>query len=319
MRHSFAAVPFALMCGTVAAQTAPPPQELAAKVWLIPGTFPEGRMPDGNTVVFATETGLVVMDTGRHDWHRRAILDFVAARQRPVVAIVNSHWHLDHVSGNRDIKRLFPQAKLYTGTAVERMVRDVFPKGIQRSEAFLATGKAQPGMAEDIRTDIETRRHPQALVPEVPVTASGVHAIDGLKLEIRLAPHAATEGDVWVYEPDSRIAAAGDLITFPVPFLDTACLKGWRAALNEVAATPFVTVVPGHGAPMDRPRFLAYKAAFEAFTDCIASKEDKSACAAGWVKALPEAAADPRAAEMAAAYVEFLRMNGGNAPMCLAP
>jgi glyoxylase-like metal-dependent hydrolase (beta-lactamase superfamily II) len=319
MRFPLPALLCAVSCGGAAAQTAPPPQELAARVWLIPGTYPEGRMPDGNTVVFESDTGLVVMDTGRHDWHLRAILDFAAARKRPIVAIANSHWHLDHVSGNREIKRLFPQAKLYTGTAVERMVRDVFPQGIQRSEAFLATGKAPAGMAEDLRTDIETRRHPQALLPDVPIGASGMHDIDGLKLDIRLAAHAATEGDVWVYDPDSRIAAAGDLITFPVPFLDTACVKGWRAALNDLAATPFVAVVPGHGAAMDRPKFLAYKAAFEAYTDCIASPQDKAVCAAGWVKALPEAAADPRATEMAAAYVEFLRANGGNAPRCLAP
>ncbi|HSI53937.1 MAG TPA: MBL fold metallo-hydrolase, partial [Ramlibacter sp.] len=248
----------------------PKPQVLAAGTWLIPGSFPEDRNPDGNTLVFEGNGGLIVMDTGRHLWHRQAILDFVRARGRPVVAIINSHWHLDHTSGNADLKRLFPQAQLHTSTAVERMITDVWPGSLVRSQALLDSGKVTGGIADDIRGDIATRRNPQALRPDVPVIASGSVTLAGVTLELHLAGNAATEGDVWVYQPATGIAAAGDLITLPVPFLDTACVKGWRSALDELAATPFVTVVPGHGAPMDRAQFTTYKTAFENYTGCAA-------------------------------------------------
>ncbi len=89
-------------CGAPPSTAIPPPraQSIAKGVWLIPGGIPSGREPDGNTVVFAGSKGLTVLDTGRHPGHWQAILAFAAERHTPIVAIVNSHWHLDHTSGN---------------------------------------------------------------------------------------------------------------------------------------------------------------------------------------------------------------------------
>jgi glyoxylase-like metal-dependent hydrolase (beta-lactamase superfamily II) len=319
----------ALLAGIAVAGTShaadplpPTPQALAPGIWWIPGSFPPDRQPDGNTLVYRGLNGLVVMDTGRHRWHRQAILDFVRAQRLPVTALVNSHWHLDHTSGNADILRENPGAVLYTGTAVERIARDVWPQSMARAEARLAEGKLSATDAEEVRGDLETRRDPTALMPGVAVTESGVRTIDGIALDVRLAPNAATDGDVWVYEPSSRIAASGDLVTLPVPFLDTACVAGWRDALDEIAATRFVTLVPGHGAPMNRPQFLAYRAAFEQYTGCANSTTASATCAADWAKATaalraPEPADDARTLEMAGEYVDYLRENGGNARLCL--
>lgn len=301
----------------------PQPQRLSDGIWLIPGSFPLDRQPDGNTVIFEGRSGFIVMDTGRHAWHRQAIIDFVKNASRPVTAIINSHWHLDHTSGNAALKQLHPRAKLYTGTAVERMIRDVWPESLKRSQATLDAGKTAPGLAEDIRGDIETRRNAQFLKADVAITASGRQTIDGLALDFHFAPHAATDGDVWVYEPQSRVAAAGDLITLPVPFLDTACVRGWRTALQRMTTVPFATVIPGHGNPMNRAQFLTYKSAFDSYTDCATGTGDKAACAANWMKATvelraPEAPDDARTLEMAQDYVDLLRENGGNAKLCQA-
>ena len=306
-----------------AADPEPPKvQVIAPKLWLVPGAFPLDRQPDGNTVIFEGETGLIVMDTGRHRWHRQAILDFAQQRNLPITALINSHWHLDHSSGNGDIKRKYPLAKLYTGNAVEKMIRDVWPESVARSQAYVDSGKGPPGLLQDLIGDIETRRYPQALLPDVAITESGVRVIGGVRLEVHYAPNAATDGDVWVYHPFSRVAVAGDLITLPVPFLDTACVKGWRTALREIQLTPFGMVVPGHGGAMGRGEFGIYKTAFEAYTDCAASTTNKSVCAANWVKATavlraPEPADDPRAKEMAEEYVDLLRANGGNGLRCM--
>jgi glyoxylase-like metal-dependent hydrolase (beta-lactamase superfamily II) len=85
--------------------TLPRPQAevLAPGVWLIRGGFLPNRQPDGNTIVFRGPRGLTVMDTGRHRWQRQAILDFADSLHQPIVAIINSHWLLDHVSGNPDL------------------------------------------------------------------------------------------------------------------------------------------------------------------------------------------------------------------------
>ena len=51
-----------------------------------------------------------------------------------------------------------------------------------------------------------------------------------------------------------------------------------------MAATPFVTLIPGHGAPMDRAQFLQWKGAFNAFVDCGKSTRPKKGCVAGWTR-----------------------------------
>ena len=36
----------------------------------------------------------------------------------PIVAIVNSHWHLDHVSGNAALRAAYPRAQVYASDAI---------------------------------------------------------------------------------------------------------------------------------------------------------------------------------------------------------
>ncbi len=81
---------------------------VAPGVALLRGAILPGRGPDGNTIVFDAPEGLVVVDTGRHDWHSDAILALARERGRPIVAILNTHWHLDHSSGNGRIKAAYP-------------------------------------------------------------------------------------------------------------------------------------------------------------------------------------------------------------------
>jgi glyoxylase-like metal-dependent hydrolase (beta-lactamase superfamily II) len=93
----------------------PPAETVVPGVALLRGAILPGRGPDGNTIVFDAPEGLVVVDTGRHDWHSAAILALARERGRPIVAILNTHWHLDHSSGNGRIKAAFPDAPVYTG------------------------------------------------------------------------------------------------------------------------------------------------------------------------------------------------------------
>jgi hypothetical protein len=69
------------------------------------------------------------------------------------------------------------------------------------------------------------------------------------------------------------------LVVAFAPFLDTACASGWKRALGDIEAMPFQTLVPGHGAPMNRAEFRQWRAAFDKFVDCAGSKDQ---CVAGW-------------------------------------
>ena len=300
-----------------------PAQRLAGDVWLLPGGFPPKREPDGNTVIFKSPKGLIVLDTGRHPWHWRAILDFARDRKARIVAIVNSHWHLDHTSGNGELKRAYPGARVYASNAVEGALKTFLPESLAETRTYLETSQVDPETAEDLRGDIAVIEAPAALKPDVVIDRSRRISMGGRRLEAHLARYAATAGDVWLYDPKTRIAAVGDLVTLPAPFLDTACPAGWRKALGDIWATPFQTAIPGHGPALTRADFARYRAAFEALVDCARGPRSGSGCAADWIAGVrpllePGDLALKRAVGMTESYVELLRMNAGASPFCEA-
>lgn len=325
MRHLAGFILAVLAASPAAGQPAPPtPQAIGPGVWLIPGGIPPKRQPDGNTVIFEGPKGLVVMDTGRHAWHRQAILDFARAQRRPIVAIVNSHWHLDHVSGDPALKAAYPGARVYASRAIDRALTGFLARSAADAKAYLAPGKLPPETQEDIRADLATIRAGEALKPDVAIEASADRDLAGRRLSVNLAKGAATAGDVWLYDRRSGVAAVGDLVTLPAAFLDTACPEGWRAALGAVWDTPFRLVVPGHGAPMTRDQFAVYRTAFDQLVDCAGSARGKAECAAAWTAAVgPLLGDDPAAAKRAEAMTEYyvegvLRANGGKSADCAA-
>lgn len=324
------ATALALVASAALAQTPPPhpappkAEALAPGVWLIQGLRIPGRQPDGNSIIWQGPKGLVVMDTGRHPWHQQAILDFAHARHARVVAIVNSHWHLDHVSGNPVLKAEWPAARVYASDAIDEAITGFLATSAADGRRYLDDKTLPPETLEDLKADLATTDHADRLKPDVVVDRSGPRTLAGLKLQLNLSPDAATAGDVWVYDPKSRIAAVGDLVTLPAPYLDTACPEGWRKALAQVEATPFRTAIPGHGKPMSRAEFVSYRKAFEAFIDCSGSSRPAAECAAGWARdAGPMLAAngmDAKRAEAFAAYyvTEVLRAHGGKSASCRA-
>lgn len=302
---------------------ADPATQLAAGVWLLPGGIRPERQPDGNTIVFQAPKGLIVMDTGRHAWHREAILAFARDRHQPIVAIVNSHWHLDHVSGNPDLRAAWPGLKVYASDAIDGALAGFLAKSAADAPRYLADATLPATRRQDIGNDLATIRNGAALKPDVVISSSRAMVLGGRPLHVNLASNAATAGDVWIYDARAHVAAVGDLVTLPAPFLDTACPDGWRAALAQVAATPFRTLVPGHGPAMSRAHFALYRAAFDTFIDCARSTEPRRLCAANWVSMVkPLLGTDPDASQQArgfaAYYVDLLRANHGNSPYCAA-
>jgi glyoxylase-like metal-dependent hydrolase (beta-lactamase superfamily II) len=300
---------------------APLPLEIAAGVWMIPGGILPNREPDGNSVVFDAPRGLIVVDTGRHLWHREALLSLARAQKKAIIAIVNSHWHLDHVSGNSALRAAYPGLHVYASNAIDGALTGFLAASVQDAPSYLNDPRISEELREDIRADVLTIQNGADLKPDVVITESGMMSLGGRALKINLAQNAATSGDIWVYDPKTRIAAVGDLVTLPTPFLETACPDGWKLALAEIAATPFETAIPGHGGPMTHGQFLLYRQTFAAFIDCSTAATPKDECAARWTNSIrpllgPESADTERVQRAATYYVEMLRANGGKSKYC---
>lgn len=297
----------ALACAAPAvAQQAKP---VAPGIWLIEGGFDAGRQPDGNSVLIEGPDGLLLVDTGRHASHTAKVEAAIAARGKPLVRIVNTHWHLDHVSGNLALKAKH-KARVSASDAIDGALTGFLKRSADSASAALAANKVPEPMASEVRGDLATFARGNELRPDDVVRKDGPIDAGGRKVELRLTRHAATAGDVWLYDPIGRVLIAGDLVTIPIPFLDTACPEGWLKALDALEATPFETLIPGHGAPMDRARFLTWKRAFDNLLACAKGLTKPSICSDAWYGSIGSSLAPAeqvRALSMGGYYVERIR------------
>lgn len=273
-----------LLCFTPLLIGASAPVPVASGIILIEGRTDGPRQPDGNSVFIAAPDGWILVDTGRHREHQDKLIAFARQSGRPVAAIINTHWHLDHSGGNAEIGAVWPGAPLYTSRAVEGALTGFLANSRRDAAAYIASGEADAATIAEIEGDFAAMDDRAALVADVAVTGSRQLRIAGRSIDVHLADHAATEADVWLYDRHADSVIAGDLVVAHLPYFDTACADGWRRALDRIAALRFKTLIPGHGAPMTRADFLQWRSGFNALLDCASSDAPDKLCIEGWLR-----------------------------------
>jgi glyoxylase-like metal-dependent hydrolase (beta-lactamase superfamily II) len=255
------------------------PQPPPAEPVVIAGAFPVDRGPDGNSIILAAPRGLIVVDTGRHTEHQDKILAYAKRTGKPIAAIVNTHWHLDHTGGNAELRAVYPDAEIIATNAVDGALGSFFQKNPTPPE------NATAPQLEDFKLGREAIADTKNLRPSRPITESGAVEIAGRMLDLHVTAFAATEADLWIYDAASKTVIAGDLVVDEVPFFDSGCPDGWQRALGEIAATPFERLIPGHGPAMTREQFTQWRAAFDAWIACAASDAETAKCVDTWTTA----------------------------------
>ena len=196
--------------------TVPPeaPIEIAPNTFLVRATPMPGRGPDGNIVIIDAPDGLIVVDTGRHASYSDAILAFATGRKRPIAAIINTHWHLDHASGNGRLKAAHPQARLYTTTAIDKVLAPggFLARNLEDAKKTLANTTVAV-RRDEIQTFITTMEARTDLRPDVPLTTSGPMQLAGRPLDVRVTDQAVSDADVWLFDKATRVAVIGDLVS----------------------------------------------------------------------------------------------------------
>ncbi len=285
---------------------------LGDAAWLVPGRFDPGRSPNGNSVILKGPGGAVLVDTGRHARHREAVEGALGELGLPLVAIINTHWHLDHVSGNLALKAAHPDARVYGTSAIDGALTGFLADSAAASRKALAGGRVPEAAIADVEGDLATIGRGRELRPDIVLDEPHDAVFAGRPLSLRIARHAATERDLWIYDAAARRAIVGDLVTLPAPFLDTACPEGWLEALREIARSGARQVVPGHGPAMDMPAFARWRTAFGDFIACARGPGALETCSAGWLAGAAEWIGNDdgaRAKAMADYYGELIRSN----------
>jgi glyoxylase-like metal-dependent hydrolase (beta-lactamase superfamily II) len=297
-------LPLALFQGCASASAAS--TRIAPGIDMIVGTFVAGQQPDGNSVLIRAPGGLIVIDTGRHLRHSQQILDFARQENMPIDAIINTHWHLDHIGGNSRIRAVYPEVQIYASDALKGAMSGFLARYRKYLEDAIQKSPDDPE-SQDSRDELAIIENaPRALPTEV-ISGTAERTIAGRQLVLHLEINSVTAGDVWVFDPATRVLIAGDLVTLPVPFLDTACPEHWKNALGHLAQADFKTLIPGHGPPMQRREFDRYRNAYERLLECTGGTKSKDECVDGWVHDAGALIADKDrsgAKSMLASYVD---------------
>lgn len=296
-----------LFCGT-AAQAATP-QPLADGVHWLPGSHAPGAQPDGNSVLLRGAQGWVLVDSGRHLAHTQALLDFMRAQGGDELFLINSHWHLDHLGGNALVRQQWPGLRVYASAAVDSALQGWLAGYRRQLEGLIEKPQdLDESSLRSARIDLALLQQGERLRPDERLSAPQQDlTLVGRTLRLGVIKGAVSGGDVWVLDLASQTLVAGDLVTLPVPFLDTACASGWQAALEVLAAQPFTRLVPGHGPVLNRQAFERYRESYGRLLQCAASEQGPAACTEQW---LQDAAAwiapadEPRARAMLGYYFQ---------------
>lgn len=194
----------------------------------------------GNTALFLTSTGVVVVDTKYPGWGRPILEKIRTLTDKPVTMIINTHTHADHVSGNVEFPAVDVVTHDNTKANMERMERREPRPGAPETRESLDLFKANG------HRNLPTRSFEDRLT-----IGSGVDRID-----LYYFGRGHTNGDAWVVFPALRVMHAGDM--FPGRSLPNIDLVNggsgvlWSETLAKVYATvkDVDTVIPGHSTPM---------------------------------------------------------------------
>jgi cyclase len=193
----------------------------------------------GNTGVFITAGGVVVVDTKYPGWGRPILEKLRTLTDKPVTMIINTHTHGDHVSGNVE----FP-------ATVEVVVQENTRANMERME------RRDPRPTEtreslDIFKANNYRGMPKRTFKEKMSIGRGAEQIDLYYFGI-----GHTNGDAWVVFPALRVMHAGDM--FPGKSLPNIDLVNggsgleWGNTLAKVHAgvTNVDAIITGHSTLM---------------------------------------------------------------------
>lgn len=208
------------------------PRQIAADTWLLEGSIENFDQNNGgnivNTAFIVTDAGVVVIDTGPSKRYGEALRQAIATvTAQPVVLVLLTHHHPDHVLGNQAFG-------------------DVPIAALAGTKKLLA--EQGDAMAENMyRLVGDWMRGTEVLLPAQTIEA-GERQVGNHRLRL-LALRGHTGADLAILDETSGVLFGGDLLFYQRALTtpNSLGLEVWLGDLDTLQQLPWKLIVPGHG------------------------------------------------------------------------
>ncbi len=216
----------------------------------VPDAVNQGHTSNAGFVV--TEEGVVVFDAlGTPALGYRLLERIREVTDQPVVRIVISHYHADHIYGLQAFKEHGGDPEVWA-----------------QSNALDYIGGTRASQGEAAQERLKQRRealfpwvdeNTYIVPPDVVFERAVRFVLGGISFEVRHMGPAHAPGDSAMTVADYGVVFSGDVIySGRIPFLDSpeTDIEQWLNGLDAIAAMEdeIRTIIPGHGAASDEPQ-----------------------------------------------------------------
>jgi cyclase len=185
----------------------------------------------GNVVVVTGDDGVALVNGGLRD-HATELAQAVSGvgSGKPVRFLFNTDWHAEHIGSNEIVGRAGAQIIAHENTK-QYLSNDIFVDWQHR------TYKALPKVAWPTRTSY----------------TAGKMTLGRERVEFGPLGQAHTDGDIYVFFPDSNVLVAGDVLTVGTYPIADYVSGGWLGGLMTATKTLLdltndeTRVIPGTG------------------------------------------------------------------------
>lgn len=246
------------------------------------GAVARGRtILNSNAIIFENTNDLLVVDSQAAPSAVYALLAQIRREvtAKPVRYVVLTHLHGDHTQGLPAYRHQSTPVSIVaststwsrlesTGAARLKSATDAAPKSLenflaQASKAKNAEERAYwQDMAAQTREFIEEMRTVPVEIPDVTIDDHLVIHDQAHELRVFFRGRGHTAGDLFVYSPQAKVIATGDMLHSFFPYIGDGYPSEWPKTLRLVGELPFEKVAGGHGGMHPTPERLPQQCAY---------------------------------------------------------